>query len=68
MKREFKSKLSGNEGYYTACSLLVISKNLRGKLERKKILFHRAKQPPRSIDQMPSPGRAPSVSGLRAEG
>jgi hypothetical protein len=39
MKRESNQNFSGNEVYYTACSLLVISKNSCSKLhcEKKKI-------------------------------
>ena len=32
MKREFNQDVFGDEGYYTACSLLVIMKNSCGKL------------------------------------
>ena len=39
MKRQLKSNLSGNEVYYTSCSLVVILKNSCSKLDRQKVLI-----------------------------
>ena len=38
-EKAFKSKLSGNGVYYTACSVLVILENLFGKFHCQKVLI-----------------------------